>query len=118
MTAVLPHNGTATSKAAATDDRVVAKSATDRRLITQFIADRAAVGAIDEEITDGCPSVDENAVRARRGESWGRGFLTKEAGERRATKSGHLAQVWHVTDLGIKALGMPTDSWCVKTSQP
>lgn len=113
MTTTLPHSGTATSEASARDQRTVNKATHDRRVICEFIAKQGARGATDQEIEVGCPDVHTNAIRARRGECWGRGFISKELGEKRATDSGKAADVWHVKRVVIDGLGMPADSWCL-----
>ncbi len=111
MTIVLPHSGPQTSRDAAANPHVIGKAAHDRRLIVEFIASCGAAGATDEQIAAGCPTVNPDAIRARRGEAWARGFITKELGERRATTSGNMAQVWHITRTGIHAAGL--GGWAV-----
>ncbi len=111
MTITLPHSGPQTSRDAAANPHVIGKAAHDRRLIIEFIASCGAAGATDEQVAAGCPTVNPNAVRARRGEAWARGFITKELGECRDTASGNMAQVWHITALGLKAAGMT--GWAV-----
>lgn len=112
MDITLPHNGTETSKAAAESMRPHAE--TMRRQVCQFIALQGAKGATDEEVQIGL-GMNPNTERPRRGEVWGFRLITDQAGEKRATKSGRMAVVWHVTDAGVKACGMPPESWCVKS---
>jgi hypothetical protein len=85
-----------------------------RRRVCEFIAQQGASGATDEECQIGLGMIG-STQRPRRGEIWAYGLITDQSGERRPTTSGRAATVWHVTDVGIRALGMPADSWCVKT---
>ena len=85
-----------------------------RRKVCEFIALQGAKGATDEEAQIGL-GMNPSTQRPRRCEVWAYGLITDQMGERRPTTSGRAATVWHVTDVGIKALGMPTDSWCVRT---
>src|SRR4051812_31654591 len=84
-------------------------TASQRRLVCEFIARQGARGATDEEIADGT-GLPSNSVRPRRGEVFGFGLITAALGERRATKSGRAAVCWHVTALGLKACGV--EGWC------
>jgi hypothetical protein len=111
MTTTLPHNGTETSIAAAESMRPHAE--TLRRKVCEYIAQQGAKGATDEE-TQIALDMAGSTQRPRQGEVWGFGLITDSAGEKRATKSGRMAVVWHVTEAGIRALDMPAESWCVK----
>lgn len=108
--------------AAKTHDR--SRARTDRRAICAYIASVGADGASDEDIARNCPDVHPNARRIRRAELQdklredgyvGYGFITDSLGEMGTSACGKRVQKYHVTDKGIKALGMPADSWCVKT---
>lgn len=110
MTTTLPHNGHACSIAAADSMRPHAE--TMRRKVCQFIADQGAKGATDEEVQIGL-GMNPSTERPRRGEVWGFGLITDSLGERRATTSGRMATVWHVTDVGARALGLPAGAWAV-----
>lgn len=113
METTLPHNGDACSIAAADSMRPHAE--TMRRKVCQFIAEQGAKGATDEEVQLGL-GMNPSTERPRRGEVWGFGLITDAPGERRATTSGRMATVWFVTDVGLKALGMPVESWCVRSA--
>lgn len=108
---MLVHNGTQTSRAAATSTVVVEKSVRDRRMLVTFLALEGPHGGTDQEIAAACPDIHPDAVRARRGEAYARGFITKELGEKRATTSNNMAQVWHITKLGMDACGL--GGWAV-----
>lgn len=109
----LPHNGTVTSIAAAESMRPHVQ--TLRRKVCEFIAQAGAKGCTDEEIQIGL-DMNPSTERPRRGEIWAFGLITDSMGEKRATKSGRSAVVWHVTDKGVEAVGMPAWSWCVKAA--
>lgn len=111
MTTTLPHNGTETSIAAAESMRPHAE--TMRRKVCQFIADQGAKGATDEEVQLGL-DMNPSTERPRRGEVWGFGLITDSPGKRRPTTSGRMATVWFITEAGIKAVGLPADSWAVR----
>lgn len=108
----LPYSNATTSKAAARSPHVLNKSTADRRLIAEFIARQAAHGATDQELAEGCQTIHPDALRARRGNVADRGFITTEPGERRSTKSGHMADVWFITAAGMKACGM--EGWSAR----
>lgn len=108
-TATVPHNGTPTSyEAAQTISQ--SKIGADRQAICQFVASCGSNGATDEEIAAGCPDIHPNALRARRGECWGHGYLTDLAGETRTSATtGKKAKVWHITRACADRLGLPAD---------
>jgi hypothetical protein len=105
--------------AAATHDRT--KARTDRRLICDYIARMGPEGASDEDLARALPTVNGNALRARRGELQnklrddgyiGYGFITDELGVKKKGSSGMMAQCYHVTESGLKALGLdPATEW-------
>lgn len=101
-----PHNGTATSIAAAQD--AIPKVKRDRKAITAFIAKMEIDGATDDEISRALPTIHANALRARRGECWGYGLITDSLGLTRATSTGSMAKCWHVTLEGVRRLGLDT----------
>lgn len=113
----LPYSNPTTSKSAAHNPGVLKKSVTDRRIITEFIAAQADHGATDQELAEGCPTVHCDSVRGRRGDSFKSGFITKEPGERRLTRSGNYADVWFITQVGLRSVGLPSDSFCVRVAQ-
>ncbi len=114
MITTLPHSGTATSEAAARNPYTTGKAAHDRRVIAAFIASRGSAGATDQEIAKGCPEVHADAIRARRGECWARSAITKSPGEKRATDSGKGADVWFITNVGLRGLSLPETAWYVR----
>ena len=87
-----------------------------RRKVCQFIAEQGAKGCTDEECQIGL-GMNPSTQRPRRSEVWAFGLITDQMGERRPTTSGRMATVWHCTDIGIKALGLPADSWSVKVGE-
>jgi hypothetical protein len=109
----LPYSNNTTSRQAA-GEACFDKVKQDRRAICDFIARQGVHGATDDELARNLPSINPNALRARRGECWGHGVITDALGEKRQTVTGSSAKVWHVTAKGIEKLGMPLDSWCVK----
>ena len=86
-----PHNGTATSVAAAEAIRPTVASL--RADVLAFIASRPE-GATDQEISIGTGIV-ENTVRPRRGELIDAGHIVN-SGFTRPTTSGRRAVVWRV----------------------
>jgi hypothetical protein len=91
--------------AAATHDR--AKARTDRRLICDYIARMGPEGCSDEDLARALPTINSNALRARRGELQnklrddgyiGYGFITDELGVKKKGSSGMMAQCYHVTE--------------------
>ncbi len=111
----LPYSNETTSKDAARNHAVVSKSGHDRRVICQFIASRGVTGATDAEIYQWCPEVHFNAARARRGEIQDHGLITAKMGERRRGETGLAARVYHITAIGLKALGMDQNQhWCAE----
>lgn len=114
-TRLLPHSNPTTSRAAAI--QAIPRSRAARIAIVEFIAHRGAQGAIDEEIAEGCPSIHVNAVRVRRGECEARGMITSTTGEKRLTRSGNMAQVYHITATGLRATGLPLGCWHVADAE-
>ena len=98
-------------------DSGIPKARADRRAITEQIARMGADGCTDEELARALPNIGPNSLRPRRGECQEFGVITASLGEMRKTVTGRMASVWHVTDAGIRALGLPLDSWCVKVGQ-
>lgn len=70
-------------------------------------------GCTDEEIDDAKLGIHTNAIRIRRGENVERVFMTAAMGEKRETKSGNDAIVYHITETGVRALGLAEYTWCV-----
>lgn len=100
--------------AAKTHDRNVARA--DRRAICAYIASMGSAGASDDDIARNCPGIHANSLRLRRQELQrklradgytGYGFITDNLGERGKSSSGMPVTKYHVTQLGLKALGRP-----------
>lgn len=106
----LPYSNPTTSRAAA-QSVPVDKVKADRKAITAYIAGQGAHGATDDELARALPQIHPNALRARRGECIDYGVITDLCGERRATATGAMAQVHHVTRLGLIRLGLPAADW-------
>lgn len=88
-----PHNGTDTSREAAEAIRPVAATMRDRIALAVYAA--GADGATDQELAERL-GMDPSTVRPRRGELVAAGRLA-DLGERRQTKAGRRAIVWHST---------------------
>lgn len=99
--------------AAATHSRNVARA--DRQAICRYVASMGASGASDDDIARNCPGVHANSRRLRRQELQrilrpdgytGYGFITDNLGERGVSSSGKPVTKFHITQLGLKALGL------------
>lgn len=112
MQETLPHNNTATSIAAA-QSASRTKVMQDRYDITEYCAKQGIRGASDDELARALPQINPNALRPRRLDCINFGTISDMAGERRATSSGAMAVVHHVTAYGLKMLKWPADSFCV-----
>lgn len=85
-----PHNGTTTSKAAAS--AIAADAKTLRSHVFTYLKGCGADGATDEEIQDAL-EMDPSTERPRRGELVTQGVVV-DSGRTRPTRSGRKAVVW------------------------
>lgn len=93
-----PHNGTATSKAAARQIKVVA--GTQRAEILRAIVEAGSEGLTDKEIQDAL-GMGGDTERPRRGELLKGGYV-RESGELRETANNRKGIVWVATRKGME----------------
>lgn len=105
---------------AAAKSHSLSKARADRRLICQFIADSGPDGRTDEDIERAfvVPGlIHSNSARIRRielqrkrldtGGYIGHGFITSSLGEMGKSACGKQITKYHITDAGLRALGLP-----------
>ena len=96
----LPHNGTATSIAAA--ESMEQDAPTMRRKVLAYIVESGMHGATDDDIQRAL-QMSGDCERPRRGELL-TALLIEQTGEIRRTSKGREAKVWHATMAGRLAL--------------